>query len=203
MLYIAGGLPVSILEQVSLSAAGRAAAGVGVSWTVSSGPVGLAAGGSVSGAQGLAGVTATLGPLAAGAQAVGSACAWTAVCAGFTGVGVDPAAWLPGVMLGGSQVVAAGEVLLPVVLEVTDGAGHAVVGASVQISQTVEGYQDCPAQGRCPTAPVYSTTSSTVVSDINGLVVVAPAQVGGAEITRIAVATGTQGFLTLALTKTP
>jgi hypothetical protein len=107
------------------------------------------------------------------------------------------------VMLGGSQVVAAGEVLLPVVLEVTDGAGHAVVGAPVQVSETVEGYQVCPAQGRCPTAPVYSTTTATVASDNNGMVVVTPAQVGGAEITKIAVATGTEGFLTVTLTKTP
>jgi hypothetical protein len=35
------------------------------------------------------------------------------------------------------------------------------------------------------------------------MVVVTPAQVGGAEITKIAVATGTAGFLTVTLTKTP
>jgi IPT/TIG domain len=206
-LLVAAGMPVPIAEQVSLSASGVVSVGVGVNWAATPGSglgaLQLSSATTTSSTQGLAAVTAILGPLAPGQQAVGLACAWTAVCASFSGTGVDPALWTPVALLGGTQTVAAGGVLLPVVLEITDGAGNPVVGAPVQIYQSAGGYQLCPPTGRCPAAPVYSSSATTATSDINGLVVIAPEQVGEAETTRIAIATGPQGFLTLVLQKTP
>jgi hypothetical protein len=90
-------------------------------------------------------------------------------------------------------------------MQVTDAAAHPVAGAVVQIHQTVDAWQmDCPDRGRCPIAPVYTSSASSAISDADGLVTIIPAQVPGvAEITNIAAATGTQGFVSLAVQKQP
>ena len=95
----------------------------------------------------------------------------------------------------------AGKLLQPVVMQVTDGAGHPVAGAGVNVYQTVDGAGvGCPDRGRCPVAPVYESGVVQLVSDDNGLVSIAPLQqMGVAETTNIAVAVGTQGFISLAL----
>jgi len=136
---------------------------------------------------------------------MGTACVWTTVCASFAGIGVDASLWTPGVIVGAGQSVtaASGIQLASVALQVTDGAGHPVVGAPVEVYQAVESYQVCPARGSCPPTQVYGTSKASLVSDIHGLVEIAPQQVGMAETTVIAVATGTQGFLSLRLSKTP
>jgi hypothetical protein len=62
----------------------------------------------------------------------------------------------------------------------------------------------CPSRGRCPVAPMLGSSDTTAVSDANGLVSVAPMQVAGvAEVTNVAVATGTQGFVSLAVDQGP
>jgi hypothetical protein len=53
-------------------------------------------------------------------------------------------------------------------------------------------------------APVVGASSSTAVSDANGLVSAVPMQIAGVgEVTKIAVATGTQGFASLSLKQQP
>jgi hypothetical protein len=206
LVYVAGGLTVPVIEQMSLSNASAWAVGVPVSWTASSGAVAFPSGASsVSGAGGVAVGTAVFGPLAGGVQAIGSACAWTSVCASFAGIGVDASVWAPAVVVGGVQSVtaASGAQLATVAVEVTDGAGHPVVGAPVQVYQAVESYQVCPARGSCPAPAIYRTSKAALVTDINGLVEIVPQQVGMAETTVIGVSTGTQGFLTVSLEKTP
>jgi IPT/TIG domain len=208
VVYVAAGETVPVVEQVAASAGGAVSPGVSVSWTVTAGAMVLPDAGGVgpvvttTDGNGLSGVTATVGPLTGGAQAVGSACAWTSVCGSFAAVGVDPSLWTPGVVTGGGQMVAAGGVLLPLVVQVTDGAGHAVIGAPVTIYQTVTPYEVCPAEGRCAVAPVIGSSTTAAVSDGNGLVTVTPLEVGAeAEVTNVAVSTGTQGFLTVVLVR--
>jgi hypothetical protein len=93
----------------------------------------------------------------------------------------------------------------PVVVWVTDTSGDAVAGAPVAIYQTVDAVEmPCPARGPCPIAPVLAASSSTAISDLNGLVSVTPMQVAGVgEVTNIAVATGTQGFVSLSIDQGP
>jgi hypothetical protein len=51
---------------------------------------------------------------------------------------------------------------------------------------------------------MLGSSDTTAVSDANGLVSVAPMQVAGvAEVTNVAVATGTQGFVSLAVDQGP
>jgi hypothetical protein len=109
------------------------------------------------------------------------------------------------VVSGAGQAVAASGMLAPVVLLVTDTASHPVAGAAVQIYQTVSAWElACPDRGRCPIAPVNASSTASAVSDANGLVTVAPQQLAGvAGVTNLAVAVGTQGFVSLALEEEP
>jgi hypothetical protein len=93
----------------------------------------------------------------------------------------------------------------PVVLIVTDGSGDPVAGVPVAVYQTVNpAAMPCPARGRCPVTPLLASSVTTAVSDANGQVSVTPMQLAGvAEITNLAVATGTQGFASLSLQQGP
>jgi hypothetical protein len=155
--------------------------------------------------QGVASTLATADSLAPGAQALLSGCAWTSVCASFTTQGVDPAELRLVVISGAGQIVSASGALSPVVLLVTDAVSHPVAGAVVQVYQTVDAWQlSCPDRGRCPIPPVLASTQYSLISDANGLLTITPQQLTGvAETTNLAVATGTQGFLSLTLEKQP
>jgi hypothetical protein len=190
--YIAAGATVEWTPQVSVVENGAAAAGTAVAWASSAGMV-------VSPAMSVA------GPLAAGAQATGQACAWTNLCASFAAVGADPSAWRLAVVSGAGQSIASPGTFAPVVLLVTDASGDPVAGAPVSIYQTVDAAEmACPAHGPCPIAPVLAASTTTAVSDANGLVSVVPMQIAGvAELTNVAVAAGTQGFVSLSIEQGP
>ena len=153
----------------------------------------------------MAATSATAGPIAAGEQVAASACAWTTICANFAVRGVDPADWRIEIVSGAGQSVGVADVLAPVVLRVTDTATHFVAGAVVQIHQSIDaGQMPCPDRGRCPVPPDDGSQVSSATSDTNGLVTVMPMQIAGtAEVTNIAAATGSQGFVSLSLQKQP
>jgi hypothetical protein len=106
---------------------------------------------------------------------------------------------------GAGQTVAASGTFAPVVVMVTDSSGDAVAGAAVAVHETVNAAEmPCPARGRCPIAPALAATTTAAISDANGLVSVAPMQIAGVgEVTNIAVAAGTQGFVSLSLAQQP
>ena len=207
--YVAAGQEVGLAPVVSLTAAGAAVPNVAVSWTGVSGSLVFPNGTqSVSDINGLASIRVVAGPLQSTAQAVGSACAnlsgTTPVCGQFAAVGVDPSLWTLTAIEGAKQSVAATSNLQPVVFQVTDGAGHPVIGVPVTVFQTVTAWVACPAKGACPVAATYETGQSAAVSDANGLVVVATQQIAGTpEVTKIAVSAGTKGFAAVSLQKTP
>jgi len=127
------------------------------------------------------------------------------VCATWSLVSVDGSQWVLGVANGAGQSVSASGTLGPVTLRVTDGAGHALLGAPVTVSQTVYAWEGaCPVQGRCASAPVLASSRGVWVSDASGLVSVTPLQVSGvAETVGIVGAAGLSGFVSLTLVKTP
>jgi hypothetical protein len=201
--YVAAGASVVWSPQVTLADNSAGVAGVGVVWRVVSGAMTMGMGTSVADGSGRASAAVTIGPLAAGGQAVGSACAWTGtVCAGFSAVGVDAGALQVVVVSGAGQAVAVSGTLGTVVVRVIDEVGNPVAGAAVQVYQAVEPGVACPARGRCPAEAVAEQRQSSTVSDVDGLVSVAPLQESGvAEVTNLVVTAGTQGFASLALTK--
>ena len=202
--FIAAGASVTWAPQVSVVQNGAPAAGATVAWTALGGMT-VAPGSSVANAAGVAQIAAVTGPLAAGAQATGQACAWTSVCVSFTAQGVSASAWRLVVDSGAGQTVAVTGTFAPVVMMVTDASGDPVAGAPVAVHQTVNAAaMPCPARGRCPAAPVLANSVAAAVSDANGLVSVVPMQLAGVgEVTNVAVATGTQGFASLALQQGP
>ena len=207
--YIAAGKSVGVSPVVDFTNAGVAAPNVPVTWSATSfGLVFPDGSQSVSDTNGLATIAATAGPLASAAQATGSACAPIGasplLCGNFAAIGVDPSLWTLAAIEGGTQSVAAASILQPVVFQVTDGAGHPVIGVPAMVYQMVSAYQVCPAHGACPIPETYQAAQSTSVSDSNGLIIVAPQQLAGTpQTTTIAVAAGTQGFVSVSLQKTP
>jgi hypothetical protein len=203
--YVAAGATVAWTPQLSVADNTASTAGVVIDWKTMSGPVVLLPSQSQANTQGVASTLATVGPLAAGAQALLSGCAWTNICATFTMLGVDPADLRLVAVSGANQTVSASGGFTPVVILVTDAASNPVAGAVVEVYQTVDAWQlPCPDRGRCPIAPVLGSSQYSVTSDANGLLNVAPLQLPGvAETTNLAAATGTQGFLSLTLQKQP
>ena len=155
--------------------------------------------------EGIAETLATAGPLASGAQATASACAWITVCTTITAQGVGPDDLRLEIINGAGQSAGFADTLTSVVLRVTDIAAHPVAGAVVQVHQTIDAWQmPCPDRGRCPVPPNDGPQVSSLTSDSNGVVTVAPKQLAGAaEVTNIVAATGTQGFISLSLQKHP
>jgi hypothetical protein len=203
--YVAEGATVVWTPQMAVTDNSTSTAGALVNWSAMSEPIVLSPSQTQVNASGVAETVATIGPLAAGAEAVASGCAWTSVCASFTAYGVGAADLRLVVVSGANQTGNAGSTLVPVVLQVTDTAFHPVAGAVVQIYQTVNAWEArCPARGACPVAPVYASSASSATSDANGVITVTPQQIAGvAGVTNIAAATGTQGFVSLALQEEP
>ena len=203
--YVAAGATVMWTPQLNVTDTLASTAGLPVAWTPTSGAVAIASSQSLVDAQGFARTVAILGPIAAGAQASFSGCAWTSVCATFTGWGVDPSQLRLIAVSGANQIADEAGTLSPMTLLVVDLAGHAVAGATVQVYQTVDAWQQpCPDRGRCPVPPTYAASQASYTSDINGLLTISPEQLSGvAEVTNLAAATGTQGFLTTTLQKQP
>lgn len=206
-VYLAEGVAASWTTQVALSDNAAATAGVPVMWT---GSTGMQFGAASSMTQGnVAAVTVQVAGLGAGVQVQGSACAWSTVCGTVTAVGVSAAEWQVQVVSGAGQQAAAGATPQPVVLAVTDAAGHAVVGASVAILQAATAWQQaCADHGRCSAAATLKTFSTRVVSDAAGLITIAGDQVLAAAgsqgaVIQITAAAGTQGTATVTVVRLP
>ena len=201
--YVAAGAVVAWQPQAQVADNSASVLGVGVDWSVGSGAMvlgvdGLGAVASAADRAGMTSVLATAGPLVGGGVATGSACAWGTVCAGFGAQGVAAGDQRLEVVSGGGQVVGLGVGLAPVVVRVTDGAGHPVAGAVVMEHETVTaGDGTCPARGRCPVAPVLEEWQGQATSDQDGLVSVVAVQTAGVEVTHVALVVGTAGFVAM------
>lgn len=198
--YLAPGATVVWTPQMTATESGVPAAGVSVNWTASGAMLESIAL-SITDTLGVAQTQAVSGPLKAGEQATGQACAWTTTCASFSVMGLDPSAWRIVVVSGAGQIVPLSGSFAPIVLRVTDQDGHPVAGASVAVHQTVDAAEmPCPVHDRCPVPPVLGASTRAATSDADGLLSVIPLQIPGvAEVTNVAVATGTQGFVSLSL----
>jgi hypothetical protein len=191
--------------QVSLTDNGTPTAGVSVQWTALSGPISFHPTQSLANDQAIAQTTATAGPFLSDTQATASACAWTAICSGFTVKFVTDAQLRLVVVNGSVQSIPASATYSPVVFRVTDPDGHPVAGAQVTIHQTLgPSLPGCPPRGRCPIAPVYQTASSTLISSLDGTMSASPLQEpGSSAATHLAATSGKQGFLALNLSQQP
>jgi IPT/TIG domain len=184
---------------------GAAAVGVSVAWSSAASGFTLAPAMGMTVANGTEAVVAQVGAIASGSANVVTGCAWTSVCASWTVYGVAASQWVIAVSSGGGQSVVEGVTPAVVTLLVTDGAGHALPGATVNVYQTVYAWEGaCAANGVCASAPVLKTARSTAVSNGSGVVQVTPMEVSGVvQVVKIAAATGTSGFATTSVVVAP
>ena len=194
--YLAAGAAGSWSLSLAATQDGVAAAGVPVGWTSSAMGFVLTPAAGVTAANGTEGVVAQVAAIASGSTNVVTGCAWTSACASWTAYGVAPPQWVITVVSGGAQSLARGVAPAPVVMQVTDSAGHPLPGAAVNFYQTVYAWEGaCGLRGTCAAAPVLRTVRSSGVSDGGGMVQVMPVEVAGvAQVVRIAAAAGTRGL---------
>jgi hypothetical protein len=204
-LYIAAGSHVDWEPQVLLSDNAASAVGIPVQWTADSGSISVSPSATFADSSSIAQTLASIGPLGVNTTASVTACAWAAVCTSVAIQSVAPDQWRLKVVSGSGQAVAPGAALVPVVVRVVDPGGHPIAGAPVDVHQVLEPWAPpCPDTGRCPIAPVSSKASVTLVSSVDGTVTVTPLELAGQPvICNIAVATGTQGFISFALQRLP
>ena len=207
VVYVAEGVATSWTAQVALSDNAASTDGVPVLWT---GAAAMQFSGASSTASGsVAKMMVQVAGLGAGVQVQGTACAWGGVCGTVAAEGVSAAAWQVQVVSGAGQQVSAGAAMQPVMLQVTDAAGHAVMGASVAIYQAVTAWQQvCETHGRCPAAAVLNSTMVRVISDAKGMVTIGPDAVltaasGTGSVVQITASAGTQGAATVTVVRLP
>jgi hypothetical protein len=195
--YLAAGAAGSWGLSLTATQDGSAMAGVAVAWSTTAT--------GVTAVNGTEAVVAQVGAIASGSTNVVSGCAWTSVCASWTVYGVAASQWVIAVSSGGGQSVALGVTPAVVKLLVTDGAGHALPGAAVNVYQAVYAWEGaCAVKGKCASAPVLMTARSTAVSDGSGMVQVTPIEMPGvAQVVKIAAAAGTRGFATASVVVGP
>lgn len=176
-LYLAMGATVEWpVQALVLNAGGLPVIGQSVAWTSSSSALSVASGQQYSGAGGTAGNQISAGPFSESVAASATAClAGTLGCATFTVIPVHPQTALLTPWSGTVQYIAASQTFAPVVLHVVDAFGHPLAGASVTFVETLDGWTEpCPAQGRCPPAPVLAQQTLQAASSIDGSVTLTP-----------------------------
>ena len=208
ILYVAAGTSLTWPLSVTLTDNGASTFNLPVQWTTLSGPITLNPSMTTPDIQSTTHTIATLGPLAGNTQATAQACAWTSVCTTFTATAIDPAQWQLEILTGAGQSPSASATLTPVVLRVHDPANHPIAAVPITIHQTVEPWTpwtlSCPDQGRCPISPTYNSSTTTLISALDGTVTITPLELPAQpEVTHLAASTGTQGFLSLTLQKQP
>jgi hypothetical protein len=204
--YLAAGAGGSWSLSLAATQDGAAAAGIPVAWSTTATAFVLMPATGVTAANGTETVVAQVTAIASGtvnlSANVMTGCGWTSVCASWTVYGVAASQWTIAVSSGGGQSVLQGVTPSVVDMLVTDGVGHALPGAAVNIYQTVYAWEGaCALKGACASAPVLMTARSTAVSDGSGMVQVTPLEAPGvAQVVRIAASTGTMGFATAVVT---
>jgi len=204
-LYLAQNSVLTWSPQASLTDNAASTNGISVRWSPLAGPLSFNPSVSSTNQQSIAQTTATAGPIGGNFQATASACAWTSICSNFAVHGVSDADLQLQPQSGDQQSIDAAAAYAPVSLLVTDPAGHPVSGAAVTIHQTLQPWMPpCPSQGRCPIAPVYESSSTPLISGLDGTVTFgALATSVSPGITHAAAAAGTAAFVSFTLQKHP
>ncbi len=174
-LYLAAGAVFDWTPQAIVLSKGVPYPGQTVTWSAGSGTA-VASATTISDANGMAWTQVTAGPLAGASATTVNACLAGGIpggngCATLDVASVDPSTAGLIAISGTSQILAVGDALASVVLQVVDSSGDAMAGAQVTFYETLRQWTPpCPTQGSCPAAPVLATQSVQATSDSGGVV---------------------------------
>ena len=207
-LHLAAGAVFDWMPQAIVLSNGVPFAGQTVSWTGSASAA-VASSKTTSDANGMASTQIAAGPLAIAATTTVNACVTVGQngrgCVAFPIVGVDPASASLTIVSGNGQDTIASDPPQPLVLRVRDPAGDFLAGATVNFYETLRLWAPpCPAEGRCPPAPVLQRQTVQALSDENGFVTLNPLTDGvlATRLTVFAVA-GDDGAITASIERLP
>ena len=204
MTYVPEGATVDMTLDVTAVQNGVPAVGQVIAWSGAA-DVAPAMNSSTTDAMGKSFMAARVGPLSEGMEEGARACGWTTACGEFHFAAVSLGALRISIVGGGRQSATGGTPPVQVTAQVTDAEGHSVAGATVTVGQTVRAFDaSCPMEGRCPAGAVLASSNIVSISDIDGRVAVAPQVVPGTPTaTAMAFSTGTEGFATAEVFRTP
>ncbi len=173
-LYLAIGAKASWSPQAEVLNGSTPLAGQNIDWSAAGVTPAMVV--AISDANGISSPQLNIGPLAEAADVPLYACLpGNTTCATFQIYGVHPEVAQLTAISGAGQTLSANATPAPVVLRVTDAVGHPMAGGTVAFYETLKQWTpDCPAQGRCPSAPVLATETVLATSGSDGLVTLTP-----------------------------
>src|SRR5579883_325091 len=180
-LYIAADASFTWAPQAQVLLNGVSISGQPVTWSASSGAT-VNAATTLSDSTGTATGQVSISPLSAGTDLPVYACvSLNTQCVTFHIYSVHPEAAQLVAVSGASQSLSASQTPAPVILRVTDAAGHPMAAGTVTFYETLNQWTpDCPSQGRCPSAPTITTQVVNTASGADGLVTLVPVTGNGA-----------------------
>ena len=202
--YLAQGASATWTITLTATQDGSPAASTPVTWSTAATGFTVTPASANTATDGTSTATVQVATISGNSTNIIGGCVWT-LCATWNVYGIAPPFWTATMTTGANQTVTSTQTLAPVTVLITDGAGHPLPGATVNLYQTSYAWEGpCPTTGPCPSAPVLATAQSAAVSDANGQVQVTPIQVPSTpQVVNIAASTGTQGFATTSLSVTP
>jgi hypothetical protein len=206
-LSVAAGATVTWTVQALVLSGGHPASGQTVVWQ-SPGTGIVAQGGAsvVTGSNGIATATLTVGPLSEGQTGTINACVnGTGQCVAFTAFGARPEyAYLEAVS-GVTQSLAVSGTPSQITLRVLDMNGNPMAGGAVSLYQALYAWSPpCAAHGVCAPSELLATEASTAISALDGSVTFSPASLPGvATKLRGLAATGNTSSLNFAIEEHP
>lgn len=208
MLSIAAGATVAWPNEALVLNNGLPMGGQAVAWQPGANS-GIATQGStaaISGGNGIATNTMSVGPLAEGQQGSVSACLnGTPQCVSFNVLGARPEYATLEAVSGTAQNIALAATPSQIVLLVLDMDGNAMAGATVTLYQAVYAWAPpCPPHGRCAQAELLAAEAATATSGLDGTVTFVPAGVPGVATSIVGLAaTGNSSTLSVAVEMHP
>ncbi len=190
-LSVAAGVTIAWPVQAQAFQNGAPAAGQSVTWQPAAGFQPGIAGAVTANANGIAGQTLTVGPLAEGQLAGISACVTgTSQCATFTVLGSRPEYATLSPVSGTEQSLAAGATPAPIVLRVLDMDGNPMAAGAVTLNEALYAWAPvCPPTGRCAQIELLSRKSVSATSALDGTVSFTPLNIAGVSTRLVGVAT--------------
>lgn len=205
-LYLAAGATAEWTPQGLVLKNGTPTANAIVTWTPTTSAISAPTSASLSGTNGIVSQQLTVGPLLAGSTVAVNAClASGSGCAKFNVISVLPATAQLQAIAGVAQFLPAGQPFAPVILEVTDAAGHPLAGANAIFYETLDAWtRPCSSEALCPPAPLLQQKTVEVTSGSDGTVVLDPISNPGRPVRlSITAVAGGSALLSFALEQHP